>query len=65
MATFSSDGSPSRSSDPFIPRLYYFDFPGKAEAMRLLCFYAGIEVQDIRLQSTEEMKEVGKWVLNL
>jgi hypothetical protein len=63
MQSESRDGYPGRNDDDFIPRLYYFDFPGKGEAVRLLCAYAGIEMQDIRLPASEDvmaMKEVRK-----
>ena len=44
------------------PKLYYFDIPGKAEAARLACQYAGFPMEDVRLSKEEflAMKEAGK-----
>jgi hypothetical protein len=33
----------------FVPRLYYFDVAGKAEALRLACVHAGLAFEDVRL----------------
>ena len=33
----------------FVPRLYYFDVAGKAEALRLACVQAGLAFEDVRL----------------
>ena len=44
-------------------KLYYFDIPGKAEPIRLACFYAGLELDDYRFGSRDEftkMKESGE-----
>ncbi|CAM9153105.1 unnamed protein product, partial [Ectocarpus fasciculatus] len=45
-----------------IPKLYYFDIPGKAEAARLACQYAGYPIEDVRLSREEflAMKEAGR-----
>jgi hypothetical protein len=43
------------STEVFVPRLYYFDIPGKAEAARLACAYAGVPLQDTRFSSRDEM----------
>lgn len=45
-----------------IPKLYYFDIPGKAEAARLACMYGDFPIEDIRLSRDEflAMKEEGK-----
>jgi hypothetical protein len=33
----------------FVPKLYYFDVAGKAEALRLACVQAGLAFEDVRL----------------
>jgi glutathione S-transferase len=40
-------------------KLYYFDIPGKGEAIRLICQYSNISLEDIRLdgESFMEMKK--------
>lgn len=44
----------------FVPKLYYFDIPGKGEAIRLACAFSGYVIEDIRLSRDEmlAMKEV-------
>jgi hypothetical protein len=41
------------SSTSFIPKLYYFDIAGKAEAIRLACVYSDFNFEDIRLSREE------------
>ena len=44
-------------------KLYYFDMAGKGEPIRLLCAYAGLELEDFRFESFaafNEMKDSGK-----
>jgi glutathione S-transferase len=44
-------------------KLYYFDIKGKGEPIRLLCAYAGLELEDHRFASRQEftdLKEAGK-----
>ncbi|KAJ8599923.1 hypothetical protein CTAYLR_002867 [Chrysophaeum taylorii] len=48
-----------------VPKLLYFDIPGKAEAIRLCFTYAGIPFEDYRFKDREEflaMKTSGKLV---
>lgn len=42
------------------PKLYYFNIPGKGEAIRLACTYSGYAIEDIRVTRDEflAMKEV-------
>jgi hypothetical protein len=49
-----------------VPKLYYFDIPGKGEAIRLACAYAGYEIEDIRLNQDEflVLKEVLQYYYN-
>jgi glutathione S-transferase len=35
-------------------KLYYFDIKGKGEPIRLLCFYAGLELEDHRFATRDE-----------
>ena len=48
------------SSTDFTPKLYYFDIPGKGEAIRLSCAYAHFPLVDVRPSREEfiQMKEV-------
>lgn len=39
----------------FIPRLYYFNLAGRAEGIRLLCAYAGLPLEDVRLMAREDV----------
>lgn len=39
-------------------KLYYFDIIGKGEAIRLLCAYAGLELNDYRFASRDEFHEM-------
>lgn len=39
-------------------KLYYFDSPGKAEAIRLFCAYAGIPFEDFRFSSRDEFTKM-------
>ena len=43
-------------------KLYYFDIPGKAEAIRLLCTYSNLSFEDIRLTRAqfEELRAKNK-----
>ena len=43
-------------------KLYYFDLPGKGEAIRLACAHGGFALEDIRITRDEfnAMKESGK-----
>eukprot|EP01038_Epipyxis_sp_PR26KG_P015210 gene15210-20489_t len=43
-------------------KLYYFDIPGKGEAIRLACAYSGLEFEDIRMDGAQftGMKNQGK-----
>jgi hypothetical protein len=45
----------------FVPRLYYFNLAGRAEGIRLLCAYAGLPLDDVRMMARDEvvpMREV-------
>ena len=46
----------------FTPKLYYFNIPGKGEAVRTMCTYAHFPFEDIRVSRDEfvAMKEAGK-----
>lgn len=46
----------------FVPKLYYFNIPGKGEPIRLACAFAGYPLEDIRMDRSEflAMKESGK-----
>lgn len=35
-------------------KLYYFNIAGKGEPIRLLCAYAGLDLEDYRMQSSDE-----------
>lgn len=43
-------------------KLYYFNIPGKGEAIRLACAYGGIPLDDFRMHANEfhELKVSGK-----
>lgn len=44
-------------------KLYYFDIPGKGEAIRLACAHGGYALEDIRITKAEfaVLKENGKF----
>ena len=45
------------------PKLYYFDFPGKAGGLRLAAAHGGLEIEDHRFKDRDEltaMKESGE-----
>lgn len=48
--------------DPPRLKVYYFDIPGKAEAIRLACAYGNLNWEDVRMTKDEfmVMKESGK-----
>lgn len=39
-------------------KLYYFDFRGKGEAIRLYCAYSGLELEDYQFKTRAEMHEL-------
>ena len=43
-------------------KLYYFDIPGKGEAIRLACAHSGFALEDIRITRDQfiALKESGK-----
>ncbi len=43
-------------------KLYYFDAPGKGESIRLICRYAQLPLDDVRITREEfvAMKEAGE-----
>lgn len=49
-------------STDFVPKLYYFNIPGKGEAIRLACTYGKMNFEDVRITRDEfmAMKESGK-----
>ena len=51
---------PKRTHDEAQPKLklYYFDIQGKAEAIRLLCKYVGLELDDYRFKDRSEFMEM-------
>jgi Glutathione S-transferase, N-terminal domain len=50
-------------------KLFYFDIPGKGEAIRLACAFAGVPLEDVRIPMDdrklfEQMKAEGKLTFN-
>jgi prostaglandin-H2 D-isomerase / glutathione transferase len=39
-------------------KLYYFNIPGKGEPIRLLCVYGGLDLEDYRMQSSDEFLQL-------